>query len=75
MPLHHMFSFKKTRCLVNNKNMAGHYLFVNFLSQQKCGNVYTTESVSLQRHPLRDCGNFMNFAFWINVFLTRMFNS
>ena len=46
MSLHHMFSLKKTQCIVN-KNVTGHCLVVNYLSQQKCGKVYTVESVSL----------------------------
>jgi hypothetical protein len=64
---------KKTQCLVN-KNVAGHYLFINYLSQQKCKNVYTVESVSPRRRAFRDYVNFMNFAFWINVTLTWIFN-
>ena len=54
--------------------MAGHCLFVNYLSQPKFGKVYIVESVSLLRHALRDRVNFMNFAFWIDVILIWVFN-
>ena len=54
--------------------MAGHCLFVNYLSQQKFGNVYIVESVSLRRRALRDRVNFTNFAFWIDVILMWVFN-
>ena len=54
--------------------MTGHCLFVNYLSQQKFRKVYIVESVSLRRRALRDCVNFMNFAFWIDVILMWVFN-
>jgi len=54
--------------------VAGHCLFVNYLSQQKFGKVYIVESVSLRRRALRDRVNFMNFAFWIDVILIWVFN-
>ena len=54
--------------------MAGHFLFVNYLSQQKFENVYIVESVSLRRRALRDRVNFTNFAFWIDVILMWVFN-
>ena len=73
MSLHHMFSFKKTRCIVN-KNVTGHCLFVNYLSQQRFEKVYIVESVSLRRRVLRDRVNFMNFDFWIDVILMWVFN-
>jgi len=38
---------KKTQWIVN-KNVAGHCLFVNYLSQRKFGNVYIVKSVSLR---------------------------
>ena len=54
--------------------MAGHCLFVNYLSQQKFGKIYIVESVSLRRRTLRGRVNFMNFAFWIDVILMCVFN-
>jgi hypothetical protein len=30
--------------------------------------------MSLRRHALRDFINFMNFAFWLNITLTAVFN-
>ena len=54
--------------------MAGHCLFVNYLSQQKFRNVYIVESVILRRRALRDRVNFTNFAFWIDVILMWVFN-
>ena len=54
--------------------MAGHCLFVNYLSQQKFRKVYIVESVSLRRRVLRDRVNFMNFDFWIDVILMWVFN-
>ena len=54
--------------------MAGHCLFINYLSQQKFGKVYIVQSVSLRLRALRDRVNFMNFAFWIDVILMWVFN-
>ena len=54
--------------------MAGHCLFVNYLSKQKFRKVYIVESVSLRRRALRDRVNFTNFAFWIDVILMWVFN-
>ena len=54
--------------------MVGHCLFVNYLSQQKFGNVYIVGSVSLRRRAFRDRVNFTNFAFWIDVILMWVFN-
>jgi hypothetical protein len=56
------------------KNVTGHYLFVNYLSQQKFRNVYIVELMSLQRRALRDRVNLTNFAFCIDVILTWIFN-
>ena len=54
--------------------MAGHCLFVNYLSQQKFEKDYIVQSVSLRRRALRDRVNFTNFAFWIDVILMWVFN-
>ena len=54
--------------------MVEHCLFVNYLSQQKFGNVYIVGSVSLRRRAFRDRVNFTNFAFWIDVILMWVFN-
>ena len=54
--------------------MAGHCLFVNYLSQPKFGKVYIVESVSLRHRAFRDRVNFTNFAFWIDVILMWVFN-
>ena len=54
--------------------MAGHCLFVNYLSQQKIEKVYIVELVSLRRRAFRDRVNFMNFVFWIDVILMWVFN-
>jgi len=54
--------------------VAGHCLFVNYLSQQKFGKVYIVEPVSLQRRAVRGHVNFTNFAFWIDVILMWVFN-
>ena len=54
--------------------MAGHCLFVNYLSQQKFRKVYIVELVSLRCRVLRDRVNFTNFAFWIDVILMWVFN-
>ena len=57
-----------------NKNVTGHCLFVNYLSQQKFEKDYIVQSVSLRRRALRDRVNFTNFAFWIDVILMWLFN-